>query len=108
MKARIREALALVVRFFKAAPGAIPGHLNLDELARVVAFAIATGGTTYEVLEVVLTDPNVYVDSTAGAVIVAALTAGLDTYRRLKHAGPGLGMTRAREDVRPSTPATFP
>jgi len=79
--------------FFAAVPGALRGHLNVEELARIAVTAVSAGGGIFGVLHAVAADAGVVFPAPPDAALAAALlTMILEGSRRLdqgtSHLGP--------------------
>ena len=72
--------------FFRAVPGSIKNHLNMQELARILAASLTTGCGLFGTLEAVAAQVGVIFPASADAALAAlVLTILLETHRRLGH-----------------------
>jgi hypothetical protein len=86
-------------RFFAAVPGSIKGHLNTEELVRVLMTGLSAGGGVLGLLELLRADVGVLFPAPNDAALAATvLTLLLEIRRRLTH-----GV--AASNVRPSRAA---
>lgn len=82
------KVLSAVGKFFAAAPGAIRGHLNVQEAVRVAVVALLAGGGAWGVLAAELVHlPELVTPADAG---MATAVAGLvvEAVRRFGHGAP--------------------
>jgi hypothetical protein len=83
-----------VGRFFAAVPGSIQGHLNSEELVRVLVTGLSAGGGVLGLLELIRADVGVLFPAPNDAALASAvLTILIEIRRRLTH-GAGLSGCR--------------
>lgn len=79
-----------VAAFFGEVPGAVSGHLNVNELFRVVLVAVFAGGGTFEILNAVWGDlSTILVDSRDAALASAAIAFAVEACRRFSQGSVG-------------------
>ena len=82
-------------RFFAEVPGSIQGHLNSEELVRVVVAGLSAGGGVLGCLEMIRSDAGVLFPAPNDAALATAvITVILEVRRRLTH---GAKLSNARQ-----------
>lgn len=93
-KVWIRRVIDRLRRFFAEVPGSIQGHLNSEELVRVVVTGLSAGGGALGFLELIRADAGVLFPAPNDAALATAvLTVILEVRRRLTH---GADVSKAR------------
>lgn len=85
MNQSIRRTFDAVRRFIAAAPGAIEGSLNVDELLRVVASTVVAGGGVQAVIYSITQNQYAIFGRGDAALGSAALVFAYEAWRRFRH-----------------------
>lgn len=97
-----------VKAFFRAAPGAIRGHVNLDELCRILVLAVLAHQGVLAVLSGIDAGAaTVFVNPQDAALYTAWLAAIVETVRRFHHGNEPIPLTKAETEFIESRPPKF-